>query len=397
MQVYVAHTFELDDAALAVKEILQGLPAGILEEAQNKHAVGIVSTHADALSAGIMQAFHEIMPFDVVGMSTFGSAGAGEADLALLTFTLFISQEVRFATAMTEVLDLEDAVHGNFQQALEKAYTTIEEKLGEKPCLLITYAPFSPEVTGQSITTYLTKISQGVPLFGALASDETAHCSNSYVMHNAEYAKDRLVLLAMAGPITPHFYIASLVPDSLRNKTSLITAAEENTVYTINDMPVMDYVYGLGFSANAWLEAGTVIPFLVDYKDGSPLVARELFGVSAEKHAIFGGEMPIGAQIYLAMQSSEGILQSAESVVEKICAHSDSACAALVVNCVGRSLILGGNPLAEAHKSIEKLEGRLPYHHIYARGEICPVYLPNGQSQNRFHNFSFVVCVLEKK
>ncbi len=400
MHMYVAHTLEIDDAALAVEEILQGLPATITEEIQNKNAVAIVTTHADAFSAGILEALTKALPCPIVGMSAFASCGAGEADLSLLTVTLFVSQKVRFATVMTETLDLADAVHGNYKDALEKAYAHLEKELGGKPDLLVAYAPFSSEVTGQDITTHLTTISQNVPLFGALASDSSAACDESYVIHNTQYHKKRLTLLAMAGPIKPTFYLASLPPDSIRNKTSLITAAEGNTVYKVNDMPVMDYVYGLGLSADDWLKAGTIIPFLVDYKDGSPLVARELFGVSADKHAIFGGEMPVGSQLHLALQSSEGILQSAQEVLEQVVAHTTSApkdavCGALVINCVGRSLILGGNPLGEAQKTLEKLEELLPYQHVYARGEICPVCLPHGKSHNRFHNFSFIVCVLE--
>ncbi len=396
MQMYVASTFEIDDTALAVKEIMQGLPAEIIEEAQKKNAVGIVTSHVDALTAGVLQALCAELPFDIVGMSAFASGGAQKVDMSLLTLTVFISEDILFATSVSQDINFEDAGNGNYASALEASYADLVEKLGAPPQVLLFYAPFSPVVTGQDITTHLSKISQGVPLFGALASDNTADCSESYVVYNTKFEKNHVVLLGMGGPIQPFFYFASLAHDTIRNKTSIITASQGNTVYTVNDMPVMDYIYSLGLSTTDWLEAGTVIPFLVDYKDGAPLVARELFGISPEKHAVFGGEMPVGAQIHLAMQSSESIVQSAQGVIEKTLAHKDSAHGALVVTCVGRSLILGGRPLVEAQMCLEKTQEQLPCHLVYARGEICPTYLPNGQTQNRFHNFSFVVCVLEK-
>ncbi len=396
MQMYVASTFEIDDTALAVKEIMQGLPTGIIEEAQKKNAVGIVTSHVDALTAGVMQALCAEFPFDIVGMSSFASGGAQKVDMSLLTFTVFLSEDILFATSLSQSIDFEDAASSNCTSALEDAYTNLVEKLGTPPQVLLFYAPFSSTVTGQDITTHLTKISHGVPLFGALASDNTADCSESYVVYNTKFEKNHIALLGMGGPIQPVFYFASLAHDSIRNRKSIITASEGNTVYTVNDMPVMDYIYSLGLSTTDWLEAGTVIPFLVDYKDGAPLVARELFGISPEKHAVFGGEMPVGAQIHLAMQSSESIAQSAQGVVEKILTHKDSAYGALVVTCVGRSLILGGRPLLEAQMCLENIQEQLPCQLVYARGEICPTYLPNGQTQNRFHNFSFVVCVLEK-
>ncbi len=56
MQVYVAHTYEIDDAKMAVEEIFNCLPSDILEQVKEKNAVGIVTTHADAIASGVLQA-----------------------------------------------------------------------------------------------------------------------------------------------------------------------------------------------------------------------------------------------------------------------------------------------------------------------------------------------------
>ncbi len=387
MKMYVAHSYEIDHAQDAVQEILQALP---LEHMQGKNVVGLLTTHTDAVSTGVVSAICSALPFDVIGMTSFASCANGEADLAILTLTVFVSEDVRFAVTLS------DSLRENYTEVLDRACADIKNKLGEEPSLALVCAPFSRHISGQSVTSYLTKILGACPLFGGLASDHTVEAQSTYVFLNDQIFTHRVALLCMAGPVKARFALASLRPDSLQKSKATITASDGNTVYSVNDMPVMNYIYSLGLSSAELEGAGVVLPFLVDFNDGSPMVAREVLSVTSEKHLYFGGIMPTGAHIYLALQTPKEVLHTAQGVIDTIVELKENLDCAFIVSCAGRSVILGGDPLAEAQEALQALEGHVVYQHTYARGEICPVCLPSGKIENRFHNFTFSVCMFEK-
>ncbi len=396
MQMFVAHTEEIDDAKSAVDDILRALPSDVLIHAKAGHAVGILATHADALSSGAVEAICNALPFDVVGMTCFASCGDGEVDLDLLTLVVFVGESVTFATAMTEVLYEENQDPEYYKKAIAAAYDDIKAKLGGQgtPALTFAYMPFISELSGQKIIDSISEVTGGSPIFGGLASDHTAYGDSTYVIHNGQQAKGRLALVCMAGPVKASFMYASLCPDNI--KEAIITSASGTQVHSVNDIPMATYIESLGLSPNDWQQAGIIVSFLTDFKDGSPLAARELLHFTADGSAHFGGTMPLGAPLYLGLQSAEGILQSAEDVLRCIEQRQDTLLGAFVICCVGRSLLLGANPLIEAEKALEILQNNIPYAQFYTRGEVCPATLADGQLQNRYHNFSFTVCMFER-
>ncbi len=387
MQMYVVHTYEIDDAQDAVQEILQALP---LDDIGEKPAVGLMTCHTDAVLSGVVSAICEALPFDVIGMTTLASCGDGQADISLLTLVVLVSEEITFACALSRPLG-EDS-----RGALRDAYAQIQKQLTGKPALCCICAPFSREISGQEITSYFTEISDNVPLFGGMAASHTVEAESTFVFHNGQAFEDVVALLCFEGPVKPRFNFISLRPDALQRKKAIITASEGNTVFSVNDMPVMNYIYSLGLSSQELRDSGTILPFLVDYNDGTPMVAREVLGVTSEKHLNFGGAMPTGASIYLALQNPGEILETAQSVLADIQEHKENTFGALVMGCGGRSVILGGNLLAEAHMALDMLHNTVSFHQSYCRGEICPVVLPHGGLENRFHNFSITVCMFEK-
>jgi hypothetical protein len=57
--------------------------------------------------------------------------------------------------------------------------------------------------------------------------------------------------------------------------------------------------------------------------------------------------------------------------------------------------MLGADYAAEMTGITAALKGKLPYMLGYSGGEICPVYNDKGQPSNRFHNFTFVACMIK--
>ncbi len=67
----------------------------------------------------------------------------------------------------------------------------------------------------------------------------------------------------------------------------------------------------------------------------------------------------------------------------------------LMYSCIGRYFGQGYNTAAEFESILETLEeSGINYMAAYSGGEICPVYGKGGESFNRNHNNSFVICAL---
>ncbi len=387
MQMFVAHTYELDDAQAAVDEILQALP---LDSMAGKNAVGILTVQMDAVENGVVKALSDALPFDVIGMTAFASSGGQEVDLSMISLVVLVSETLTFTTGITSDLSQ------SYKEELDTLYTQVSGAAPEKPALGLVYSSFLRHTTGHELLSYLTKISDNMPIFGALASDYTYFCDDAYVFCNGKIYNRALALLCISGPVKAHFLYSSLPVDGLQDKEAIITASEDNVVFTVNDMPVANYLYSLGFSTEVLADSGSEVPFLVDYRDGTPIQARELIGVTSEKHVFFGGNMPTGAALYISSQTAEGVLQTTQSLLQYIENKKDDLLGALVINCSERTVVLGSDPLREAKEALAMFAGKIPYHHCYVRGEICPAFTDDGQMQNRFHNFTIIACLFEK-
>ncbi len=395
MRMYTAHTEEVDDPQAALNEILAQLPYNIEELAQEKRLVGILSTHVDAIHEGVVEMLCKALPFEIVGMTSFASATQKGFGWEMLNLVILESDNVRFAAVISEPLEGED-----YKECIARAYDKAKEALEEEASLIVAYAPFIKSLGGQDMISGLTQASGDAPIIGALASDHTRDATESFVVYNGEAHPSSMALLCMAGPVNARFYFASLQDAGIKNKRATITASDFCTVSQVNDVPVMQYLSTLGFSAKDWEGASLAIPFLVDYKDGAPNVARELLRVTPEGHMVFGGEMPEGAYMNLALQTSEEIIRSTKAVLQTIAEERPANAAILMVGCVGRAMILGTKPLGEAQLLTEILGGEQPMFLLYARGEMCPTYaMPKvgvEKRVNRFHNFSFTACVLSE-
>ncbi len=394
MRMYMTHTEEIDDPHAAVQDILSQLPENIHELAVSKHFVGIIGTHVDAIHEGVLEALAEALPFELVGMTAFASTTQHACDWDMLSLAVIESGAVRFATVMSDTLG------ADAEKNIAAAYACAKESLGEEPNLILAYAPFIKEISGQEIVDVLTKVSNDAPVFGALASDHTRDATESFVIHNGKAQAANLALLCMAGPVKARFYFASLQEAGVKNKQATITAAKGCIVSEVNNVPIMDFLSTLGFTAETWEAASLAIPFVVDYKNGTPPLARELLRVTEEGHMVFGGEMPLGGYINLALQTTGEILRSTETVLQQLAQERTKDAAILMIGCVGRAMVLGSSPLSEGNMLTTFLGNDAPLHLIYARGEICPTYakpLPHVEQRiNSFHNFSFTACMLSE-
>jgi hypothetical protein len=383
LKTFGACTYEIDDPDLAVENILEQLD---LEHNLLRHSLGIISCHQDYLHSGAVRDLCVKLPFEVIGSTTVISAINGNRDLILLSLFVLTSEDISFSTLLTESLE------ENHETRIAEAYNGIVAKLPEKPSLILGFLPMLSHLGGETLVNAITRASGGVPLFGSIACDETPDFHESYTIHNGGHFRDRLALAFLSGPVNQKFLICSISADKIHKQQAIITDSEGALLKEINDTPAMQYLEGLGLTKNNVLEQGALLtPLIVDYNDGSQPLARGIYKITPEG-VVCGGGMPKGASFALGIMDTESVLSSADNILAEIL-ETGKTSGAILSCCITRSLVLGETPLAEAEKTDACLRDKFPYLLFYSGGEVCPVYDSGGKTMNRFHNFTFTVCL----
>ncbi|MDR2393850.1 MAG: hypothetical protein LBD93_06825 [Treponema sp.] len=76
-----AYTFEIDEVAIAVSEILAQLD---VEHSLYAHSVGLMTCYEEFIETRVIKAISDALPFDVIGCSTMANASAGELEEMML-------------------------------------------------------------------------------------------------------------------------------------------------------------------------------------------------------------------------------------------------------------------------------------------------------------------------
>lgn len=385
ISMLTAHTAEVDDAELAVAEILGQLD---LANGLRRHSVGILNCYPDFLESGVLTALCERLPFDVVGVTTLGTATKDAADLLLLTLCVLTSDDVSFAAVCSEPL-VED-----HREKIQTAYDNAAAALPGPPSLVLAYVPMMAHVGGENIAFRIDAAAKGVPVFGTVACDNNFDSRNAHTIYNGTHHKDRLAMVLLAGPVRPRFFLGSLPLNNVQKHQAVITSSEGNILREVNNLPVAEYLRTMGLVPNDILESSKSMPIVVDYRDGTPPAIRGFYTFTPEGCAICGGEMPENATFALSTMDSADVLRSTGELMDAILRFPGNG-GMLLFSCLVRSFALDADPLAEMAVVSERTGGIFPYQLCYAGGEICPVYDKEGGLANRFHNFSFIGCMLE--
>ena len=384
LTVLTAGTNSIDDLDVAREEILSQLK----DKKLLKNSVGIIACHYDYVEQDVVKAISEALPFDTIGCSTIGSAVNGSGSMEHLTLTVLTSDDVFFSTIMSDTISKDD-----FGIPIEKAYTAAKDSLGQTPALVFAFGPIMGDVAGDQMLGTLNQISGGLPIFGTLASDSASGCPQSYVLHNGESDRSKMALLLLGGNLHPRFYVTAIAKRNIQQNNAIVTGAEGYLVTSINDMPVLDYFSTLGITTSK-LAAVTMIPFLVDFGDGTEPVAYSMYDISA-KGVYCGGAIPKGSKITFVEVDMNSVMETTETTLRKALedAEKNGANGIIAIPCMARSLVLSPNVEAEIIKSLEIIGNKLPFMLIYSGGEICPLYNQQHGIINRFHNLTYTSMV----
>ena len=384
LTMLTAHTFEVDDVDGAVAEILEQLD---LENKLCKNAVGILTCYSEFLETGVVKAVCDSLPFEVVGCTTMASGTPQQSGAMILALSVITSDTVAFATTMSAPLVAE-----TYFTALEEAFTKAAGNLPDKPSMIIPFLPIPDTVTNDSIVDALNTISSELPIFGTLGSDHTTDYNRAHIIHNGEDTKESMALLLMSGPISPRFHMVSIPEEKRQKQNAIITSSQGNIVHRVNDMPLLQYLETIGFCNASNIETAKIVPFIVNYNDGTTPVVRGIYYFTPEGSAVFSGHMPCNATLSIGSLDYSDVITSTKALIAEVNARKDASLM-LIFSCICRGWTLGTDMLAELD-CVQETTERIPYLMCYSGGEISPVYNEQDVLFNRFHCYTCIICTL---
>ncbi|MCL1992274.1 MAG: FIST C-terminal domain-containing protein [Spirochaetes bacterium] len=382
----VAHTEEIDDIKAAVEEIKSQL--GGLDGFLRKNTLGIVSCHYEFVDSGVLDGICKALPFEIVGTVSSGQATEAQNGELLLTLMVLTSDTVDFVTTVTRSLTQEPG------KAIEESYKTASAGR-EKPALILAFAPFMLENTGDEYVRVISEVSGGAPCFGTFAIDGSTDFVKCFTLAGGEHYLDKLVMVLVYGDVKPKFYIANVSTGRIFEKSAVVTKSCGNTIMEVNERPITEYFEDLGLTkASEEQYAFSSLPFMLDYNDGAPRVSKFFIRLTPEKYAICAGDVPEGCALYIASADKDDVLVTTGNVVDSILKDAGDAQALLVYSCIGRSMTLGGDQFKEAQLIRHKISSKLPFMLGFSGGEMCPTQVLEEKAVNRFHNNAFIACLL---
>ncbi|MDR0886615.1 MAG: FIST C-terminal domain-containing protein [Clostridiales Family XIII bacterium] len=381
---YTAFTEEIDDIDVAIEDIQSQIDSSKLKA----NSLGILTCHADFIETGVARALAEAFDFDIIGSVSTLQSSKSQASMFGLSLMVLTSDDTYFETGLSESLltDPNEVVHN--------LYTEVSSRRDSKPALILTYAGFLVQNSGDEYIRVLSEDSGNTPIFGTLSVDESLDFSKSFVLYNGQEYRDKMAIALIYGDINPKFYVASVSDDKIVGEPVTITKSQGHILMEVNDEPILDYFKRLGLGeATGTQYAMTGLPFLLDYGDGSPKVSKVFIALDPDNNAICAGIMPEGAKLYMGVFDPDDVIKTTSEALDTAKDDSNSS-AILAYACISRSMTLGATPTKEMEffYTTNEANGNIPYLMASSGGEIGPTVIAGDKAINRFHNNAFVMC-----
>ena len=378
-----ARTSEIDEIEDAVNEIVEQLDLSTLK----KHSGGLMYCHRDYVESGVVEAICEVLPFDVIGMTTMAAAdehGYGNYDL---TLTVLTSDDISFVGGMTDSINKD-----NYKDEFQELYTTLRAKSGGDPSLIITFMPHMKDVSGCELVAAMDSVCGGLPMWGSLTNSDNFNFETVQTIGNGKNLATSAAMLLIRGEINPKFFIHSIPERNIANARVIVTKSIGAKLYMVNGQPIMEYLSKIGLVITK--ENITGVPMMVYYSDTDKPVALGLYSIFEDGSILTGGEIPEGTSISVGSIDMPGIFETAEAGLSNIL-NCDDRSVTLLLPCITRYIMLAPDQDAELRLIDEKLaKTGKPFSMGYSGGEISPLLSPEGKYYNQFHNYTFCACVI---
>ncbi|MDR1875946.1 MAG: FIST C-terminal domain-containing protein [Synergistaceae bacterium] len=377
-----ASTTEIDDIDDALGEILGQLDLDGL----GRSSAGILFSCYEFIETGVVGALCERLPFDVIGMTTIASASGGDSGMYRLCLAVLTSDVVSFEASVTPPLSVD-----NYDGEIRAAYRRAREKLPGTPSFIISFFPFSEEISGADIMKSFNGTCGDVPIWGSVASGMDMTYEHCRTLWSAGVDRTVLAMLLIHGPIEPEFIVTSIPGRNIRDSSAIITESEGCVIKKVNGMRFDKYLESVGFVVRN-IRDSTTVPLMISYGDGAKPVAVGIYYIRDDGSALCGGETPQDSVLVLGRIDRDGVIETARESMELAMAYGKKN-GMLLLPCVTRYIMLAPRHEEEMQLILEAVAGKIPYMMGYSGGEVCPMRGADGKYHNHYHNYTFSACV----
>ncbi|MDR2351978.1 MAG: FIST C-terminal domain-containing protein [Deltaproteobacteria bacterium] len=401
MRILRATAGELEEPHEALAQINSAVEkqGGLL-----KYTVGLVSCNFEFLDTGTFCYLAENLNFPIFGLTTTSNATNGEVEPFQFSLLIFTSDLEQFSLGLSDpfvdptIPPQEENVNAKIlrtRKNFEKLYQEGISQLSGPPTLGIVCFPLIYGFSDEILTQSLFRLTQ-IPFFGSFPV-ENYHAQRrrypSVLFHEEDY-QDRAALLLFQG-ITPKFFYTDTFKDSIARQKAIITKSEGNILREVNDRPVVDFLLELGMVQKNLLLSINSNPFVIYKKNTEkyqPRIAHELL---PDGGILCNGPLPQGSILSLGIMDKEGILNSAQTLFERV-KNFPGLTGALIYSCLNRQLNLFWDDFREI-KLLDSMMGEdaPPWLMSYSGGEICPTRGPEGDMVNSFLNLSAIALAFQ--
>lgn len=387
-------TQEIDNIDIACRQLKEQLNQKLV---LMKFSAGIIQCSHEFIETGIMDRLCKELGFPLAGGTTVASATSDVIGSIVFSVLVLTSDDVEFVVSHTQGLekDCHGAVSRSFAQTLARPRQLASEPLK----LAVVFPPIIETHAGDCYVEAIENICGNIPVFGSLSVDDSLETfSNSASICNNNAFRYEMTYVLFFGNVSPRFLLTT-VPEqiSFTESNAVITKASGNIVYEINDMKTIDYFESIGFAAGGKLKEGiTFVPLLMKLPGDTYKVpfVRALIGTNPDGSAVLRGKVIEGATFTIGSTLGTDILSSTQETITGI-TREKNINAALLFSCIVRQLVIGADSMRELTMAKELLAANTPFMASYAGGEIAPTSVDAGnKAENRFHNYSFIVCLL---
>jgi hypothetical protein len=171
-----------------------------------------------------------------------------------------------------------------------------------------------------------------------------------------------------------------------------VSESVENYLKKINGAPAVEFMetHGMAKGDSTW--GAKVIPFVIDFNDGTPWTVRVLNMITPDGFLILGGKARVNSTIGLSAVDSGDIISTASDLLDAVSAENHDFL--IIASCVTRNFILELDNAAEIAMFRSGLGSGHPFLFLYTGGEICPAARDGDKYLNRFHNLTLTCCAL---
>lgn len=236
-------------------------------------------------------------------------------------------------------------------------------------------------------------LGEEIPVSGGMAGDGNLF-SSTLVGVGENIANGNVVLIGFYGDALEVF-IDVQRGFNYFGPERIVTKSDKNILYDIDGTKALDlYKKYLGEYVKDLPGSALLFPVAILNENDEPLV-RTILSINEEDGSmVFAGNMPEGVTIRFMRSNLDQLISKAEDASKKVSSFVDSPDLMLVMNCVGRKIILGQRRGEEIEALSKSLTGNTIVAGFYTYGEFSSWEKPEKTCD--LHNQTVVVTALKE-